>query len=85
MQEIFCFLQNVQTGTGVHRSSYVFVTGGETFLGSKEGVRLTSHLHPVWRLTMHGVIPPPTQKPSWHAQDMNRDNFIFTSTYEYYV
>jgi len=33
-----------------HRSSYVLVTGGESFLGGKEGMRLNSHLHPVWRL-----------------------------------
>jgi hypothetical protein len=57
----------------------------ETFLGGKEGVRLTSHLHPMWRLTMCGAIPHLTHKISWHAQDMNRDNFIFTSTYEYYL
>jgi hypothetical protein len=63
----------------------MLVTGGETFLGGKESVRLTSLLHPVWKLTMLGAIPPPTHKPSWHAQDMNRDNFNFTSTYEYYV
>jgi len=85
MQKTFCLLQNVQTGFGAHRRSYAFVTGGETFLGGKEGVRLTSHLHPVWRLTMRGAIHPPSHKPSWHAQDMNRNNFIFTLTYVYCV
>jgi len=64
MQQTFCLLEKAQIGFEAHRRFYVLVTGGETFLGGKEGVRLTSHLHPVWRLTMRGATHPPTHKPS---------------------
>ena len=50
------FLQDVQTGSGAHPSSYQMDIGGSSWGQSSRSVRLTTHLHLESRLRKTGTV-----------------------------
>ena len=54
----FSLLQNVQTGSGAHPTSYIRGTGGLLPGGNSAGSRVWTHHHLVPRLRISGNIPP---------------------------
>ena len=49
--------KNVQTGSGAHPASHVMDIGGLSIEKISRGMKLTTHLQLVPRLTMRGAIP----------------------------
>ena len=73
----FSLLRNVQNGSGSHLASYSMGTavlcGGQ----SGRGLKLTTHLHPLPRLRMNGVI---TSTPPICLHGVDREIFTFYGT-----
>ena len=49
------FLQNVQTSAGAHSASIQWVQGVLSWVWSRQGMKLTTHLHLMLRLQMSGA------------------------------
>jgi len=60
----FFLLQNVQTGSGAHRASYLMGTEALSRGKRNRSVKLTTHLHLEARLRISGGIPPLSHIPS---------------------